>query len=93
MGEISLKDALNQYLKHSPFRKKMNDVRIQAIWEEQMGSTIARYTRSIRLFNRQLIISTDIAPLKQELSYSKDTIKNRINKALGEHLIDKVIIR
>ena len=93
MGEISLGDALKEYLRKSPFRKQMNEVRIRTIWEKEMGSTIAKYTRSIRLFNGQLVIQTDIAPLKQELSYSKDKIKQRINKALGEQLIKKVIIK
>lgn len=93
MGEMSLGDAMRQYLKHSPFRNQMNEVRIQALWEKEMGQTIARYTRSIRLINRQLIIYTDVAPLKQELSYSKETILQRMNEALGEKLIDKVIIR
>ena len=93
MGEISLSDALKDYLRHSPFRKQMTEVRIQGIWEKEMGSTIAKYTRSIKIFNRNLIISTDIAPLKQELSYSKEKIKDRINRAMGEKLIDKVIIR
>ncbi len=93
MGEISLSDALKDYLRHSPFRKQMTEVKIQSIWEKEMGGTIAKYTRSIKIFNRNLIISTDIAPLKQELSYSKEKIKDRINKAMGEKLIDKVIIR
>ncbi len=93
MGEMSLGDAMREYLRHSPFRNKMNEVRIQNIWEKEMGQTIAKYTRSIRLVNRQLIISTDVAPLKQELSYSKETIVQRMNEALGESLIDKVIIK
>lgn len=93
MGEMSLGDAMKEYLRRSPFRNHLNEVRIQTIWEKEMGTTMAKYTRSIRLFNRNLIISTDVAPLKQELSYSRDTIKDRMNKALGEKLIDKVIIR
>ena len=93
MGEMSLGDALQAYLRNSPFRNKMNEVRIQAVWEKEMGPTIAKYTRSIRLLNRQLIIVTDVAPLKQELSYSKTMILQRMNEALGEKLIDAVIIR
>lgn len=93
MGEMTLGEALKEYLKRSPFRNKMNEVRIQTIWEKEMGGTISKYTRSIRLINRQLIISTDVAPLKQELSYSKETIIQRMNEALGEKLIDTVIIR
>ncbi len=90
---MSLGDAMREYLRRSPFRNKMNEVRIQNLWEKEMGQTISKYTRSIRLVNRQLIISTDVAPLKQELAYSKETILQRMNAALGEKLIDKVIIK
>jgi len=93
MGEISLGDALKAYLRKSPFRNQMNEVRIQAIWEKEMGKTIAKYTHSIRLYNRKLIITTHVAPLKQELSYSRETIQQRMNEALGEKLIDQVVIK
>ncbi len=93
MGEMSLGDAMREYLRRSPFRNQMNEVRIQAIWEKEMGKTIARYTQSIKLRNRQLIIVTNVAPLKQELSYSRDTIRDRMNTALGEKLIEKVVIK
>lgn len=93
MDEISLGDALRDYLRHSPFRDKMNEYRIQNLWEKMMGKTIAHYTDSIKLIQNRLIITTSAAPLKQELSYSKEKIKERMNEALGEHIIEDVIIK
>lgn len=93
MGEISLGDALRDYLRNSPFRHKMNEYRIQALWEKEMGKTISRYTDSIYLRQGKLIITTSVAPLKQELSFSKETIRQRLNEALGEPVIESVIIR
>lgn len=92
-GELSLGDALKAYMHKGPLRNQMNKVRIQEVWKKVMGKTIAKYTRSLKVKNRKLIIATDIAPLKQELSYSKELIIKRINEALGENLIDEVIIR
>jgi hypothetical protein len=93
MSEITLGDALRSYLQHSPFRQKMNEYRIQALWEKEMGKTISRYTDSIRLTQNRLIITTSVAPLKQELSYSKEKIRRNMNEALGERIIDEVIIK
>lgn len=93
MSEITLGEALRAYLKHSPFRQKMNEYRIQAVWEKEMGKTISKYTDSIRLIQNRLIISTSVAPLKQELSYSKEKIRRNMNEALGEKIIDEVIIK
>ncbi len=93
MSEVSLGEALKAYLRHSPFRHQMNEYRVQALWEKIMGKTISRYTESVRLIQHRLVITTSAAPLKQELSYSKEKIKSRLNEALGEALIDEVIVR
>lgn len=93
MGEISLADALREYLRHSPFRHQMHEYRVQALWENQMGKTISRYTDSIRLRGSTLIISTSVAALKQELSYSREQIRERLNEALGEKVIEQVVIK
>jgi hypothetical protein len=93
MSELTLGEALRAYLRHSPFRHKMNEYRVQALWEKEMGATIARYTDSVKLIQERLIITTSVAPLKQELSFSKEKIRDRMNEALGERLIGEVIIK
>jgi hypothetical protein len=40
-----------------------------------------------------LYLSIISAPLKQELSYSKDKIKAMINRELGEEYLEDVVIR
>ncbi|MGH2643592.1 MAG: DUF721 domain-containing protein [Chitinophagaceae bacterium] len=93
MSEVSIGDALRDYLRNSPFRSKMNEYHIQDLWEKIMGKTIANYTDSIKLIQDRLIITTSVAPLKQELSYSKEKIIERMNEALGEKIIAEVIIK
>ena len=41
----------------------------------------------------KLMITTTVAPLKQELNYSKDKIIKLVNEMLGERLVREVIIR
>lgn len=68
-------------------------MQIEDVWENVMGKTIARYTDGIKVINRTLFITTAVAPLKQELLYQKEKIKLRVNEALGEKIIDDVIIQ
>jgi len=93
MGEISLKDALNKFLTTSRLKNGIRAVRIEEIWGEIMGSTIAKYTDKISISGNTLFISTNVAPLKNELMYQKDTIKDRVNEALGEKAISQVVIK
>jgi hypothetical protein len=63
------------------------------MWEELMGKTIADYTDEIQIIEKKLIITTHMAPLKQELVFQREKIKNRLNEMLNEHAIHEVIIK
>lgn len=93
MSEVSLGDALRDYLRKSPFRGKMNEYHVQELWQKIMGKTIAHYTDSVKLIGDRLIITTSVAPLKQELTYSKEKIRELMNEALGEKIIGEVIVK
>jgi hypothetical protein len=93
MGEISLQDAIKQFLNQSRLRQGIQSLRIEDIWEEIMGKTIAKYTDKIQIINRTLYITSTVAPLKNELLYQKEKIIERVNEALGEKLVKEVVIK
>ena len=74
-------------------KPRMTEVRIQENWEQLMGKTISRYTQHIQLVDGKLIITSNVAPLKQELNYSKDRIIQLVNEMLGEKAVREVIIK
>ena len=93
MGEISLQDAIQEFLKHSRLKSGIQALRIEEIWEEVMGKTIAKYTEKIQLINHTLYITTTVAPLKNELLYQKEKIIERINEILKEKLVTEVVVK
>lgn len=93
MGEYSMQDALKQFLKQSRLKSSIQALQIEEIWEHIMGKTIAKYTDKIQIINHTLFISTQVAPLKNELLYQKDKIIERVNEALGEKTIREVVIK
>ncbi len=93
MGEYSLSQALQQFLKQSRLKGNIQALQIEAVWEELMGKTIAKYTDNIQIINQTLFITTSVAPLKNELMFQKDKIIQRVNEALGERVIKDVVIR
>jgi predicted nucleic acid-binding Zn ribbon protein len=86
-------DALKEFMDKSRMKPRLTEVRIQENWEQMMGKTISRYTESIQLIDGKLMITTTVAPLKQELNYSKDKIIKLVNEMLGERVVREVIIR
>jgi hypothetical protein len=93
MGEFSLKDAIQQFLNQSRIKGDIQAMQIEDVWEQIMGKTIARYTDKLQIFGDKLIITTRVAPLKQELIYQKEKIILRVNEALGQKVIREVVIQ
>ena len=93
MAELSIQEALKQFLEKSKLKQRVRALEIKDVWAELMGKTIAKYTDDIQLINHQLIITTSTAPLKQELLFQKEKIRNRINELFNEHAVKEVIIR
>ncbi|MGB4771138.1 MAG: DUF721 domain-containing protein [Chitinophagaceae bacterium] len=93
MGQYSLGEALQHFMRHSRMKGNMQALQITDVWEQIMGATIAKYTESIQISNKTLFITTSVAPLRNELVYQKEKIIQRVNEALGENVINEVVIR
>ena len=93
MGEISLQDAMQQFLKNSKFKTYIQAIQVEELWETMMGKTVAKYTDKIQIIGSTLFISTSVAPLRNELLYQRDIILQRVNDALGEKTVKEVVIK
>jgi predicted nucleic acid-binding Zn ribbon protein len=93
MGSYSIGEAISQLFEKSKWKPKVNEVRLKDEWEAIVGKTIAKYTRSINLYDNVLTIYTDVAALKQELSLGKEQLKNNINEYLGEIAVYDIVIK
>lgn len=86
-------DAIKQFLKSSRLSGEIQALQIEDVWVNIMGKTVAKYTEKIKIINKTLYVTTTVAPLKQELHYQKEIIKQRVNEALGAGAIREVIIQ
>ena len=93
MGEFSIGDAIQQFLNKSRIKGGIQALQIEDVWEQIMGKTIARYTEKLQIIGDKLIITTTVAPLKHELIYQRDKIKQRVNEALGQKIINEVVVQ
>jgi len=93
MGEFSMKDAMQRFLDQSKMKGDIQALQIGEVWENLMGKTISKYTESIKIIHHTLVITTNVAPLKQELLYQKENIIKRVNEALGEGVVKEVVIK
>lgn len=93
MAEYSLGEALKEFLNKSRLKGEIQALQIDDVWEEIMGKTVARYTDKLQIFGNKLFITTQVAPLKNELAYQKEKIIQRVNEKLGKNIIKEVVIK
>ena len=93
MGEFSISEAMKKFLDGSRLKGDIQALQIEDAWEEIMGKTVARYTDKLQIIGDKLIITTSVAPLKNELIYQREKIKQRVNEALKQKVISEVIIK
>ena len=93
MSEVSIGEALQQFLKKSKLKTGVQAMQIEDVWEKIMGKTVAKYTDKIQIVGSTLFVNTVVAPLKNELLYQKEKIIEMVNAELGEKLIKEVVIK
>jgi len=88
--EISLKDAIEKFLKDFHLDERLNETRLVGSWEKIAGKLIARHTQEIFIRDQVLYIKADSAALKQELTYMRTKLKDKLNKATGTEVIKDI---
>ncbi|MBK7690256.1 MAG: DUF721 domain-containing protein [Bacteroidetes bacterium] len=92
MALYSMKEALNKMLEQSRWKERYLAEKIKLDWEKLMGITVAKHTRDLIVKEQKLYIYTDVAPLRNELSYNKTLLIEKINQHLEENFIKEIIL-
>lgn len=92
MAQYSMADALKKVINDSSWKQRYLQSRIRLDWEKIMGTTVAKYTEEVKLVENKLVIKTNVAALKSELSMSSKHIMETVNTYLQENVVKEVII-
>ncbi|MBL7827414.1 MAG: DUF721 domain-containing protein [Saprospiraceae bacterium] len=92
-NESTLAEAMQDMIREFRLGSQLNERRVHTLWHELMGKTISTYTTNLTVRKNVLYLTIVSAPLKHELSYAKEKIKEMLNKELGEEYIQEVVIR
>ena len=69
---------------------KMKELDIINSWEEMMGKAVATRTKEIYIKNKTLFLVMDSSVMREELSYGKQIIIERINQKAGFQMISNI---
>jgi predicted nucleic acid-binding Zn ribbon protein len=87
----SVGDAINDLLDNYNLKERFDEKRLVDSWGELMGKTIANRTNRIFIKNKVLFIELSSAPLKKELTMSKDKLISIFEKEYGKGIVAEII--
>ncbi len=85
-----LGDLVNKLMKAYRLDGRMKEMDVINAWPEMMGIAVANRTKSISVRNKTLYITLDSSVMRDELSYGKSIIIERVNQQAGCELITDV---
>lgn len=89
----SIGDAITEMLKAYRIEGKFFETDLVNSWERVMGNPIAKRTSKIYIRDKKLFVHISSAPLKHELSMSRDKILVLLTKEIGQSVINEVIVK
>ncbi len=81
-NEMSLGDAIRQFLKRNELDEKLLETEIYARWEELVGRSVNLKTHAVHLKDGVLTVSLTSAVLRKELGMRRSAILEQINMRL-----------
>lgn len=91
-NEQSLEQALGHLVDAFGFREKMDELDITTAWDDVAGAMIARHTVAIRLHRGRLHVKVDSAPLRQELTYMREALREILNRRAGREVVQEIML-
>ena len=88
--EAPLRELVNKMLRAYGLSDKLDEISLVKSWEEIVGKMIARHTTDIYFKEGVLHIKLDSAPLRQELSYAKSKLIERLNEKAGKQMVKDI---
>ncbi|MEN9339269.1 MAG: hypothetical protein RIQ62_581 [Bacteroidota bacterium] len=92
MAQYSMKEAIDKMLQESNWKQRYQAIRLQQDWELLVGKTAAKHTQQVQIRENTLLVFTNVAALKHELTFSKELLMQKINEHLGERFIHDIVI-
>ena len=92
-NEKPIKQVINDLLNTYKLNGKIDELKIWNHWADIMGTVIAKNTNKIQLKGKILYIYVESAPLKNELTYHRTVILQKINAFFERELINEIHIK
>jgi len=92
-SEKPLKQLVNKMLRSYGLGDRLDEMSLVKSWEELVGKMIARHTDEIYFNKGTLYVKLDSSTLRQELSYVKSDLVQRLNEKAGKIMVKDIHLK
>lgn len=90
-NEYTFHDLLKLVFKNCDMTEQVDEINIIATYKDVVGDLITKLTQDIKVKNKTLYLKVSSAALRNELSYKKQDLINKINANLKTEAIHTII--
>jgi len=88
-----ISQIISGILKSNGLEDKLAETRLIQSWEELLGKSVAKLTKSMYVKNRTLFVSLNSSVVRNELAMIKKDLLIRLNEKAGKCIIDDIVLR
>ena len=88
-----IKEAIDELLDSYHLKERVNEMRLKENWGKIFGKMISKYTSHLGVRNAKLFLTVESASLRQELSFNKEKMIERINEFIAPGFIKEIVLR
>jgi hypothetical protein len=89
-NQSTVGELIDKLMKAYRLDGKLKEIDVIESWGEMMGIAVANRTKNIQIRNKTLFLTMDSAVMRDELSYGKTVIIERVNQKAGFEIINDV---
>ncbi len=90
-NEKKINQVFYELLRAYGISRKYDEHRLKGEWETVVGKTISQQTLSLSIDKEILYVRLNSPSLRQELGYSRSTLIESLNNAVGKELISEIV--
>ena len=86
-------DIIRKLMKNPKLAEKMDELDALDVWKELMGENLQKFVVGAKMYKGNLHVRLSSSVLRNELSYQKSELKERINQKLGKEIVKEIILK
>lgn len=88
-----ISDVLSEFLRLNMLQTPLSQHRLVASWPDIVGETIAQHSQATHISHQKLYVTVTSAPLRGNLMAMRQQLVQRLNEAVGAHLITDIVLQ